>query len=184
MRKIVARALATGLLLAGAIPATAGVSVGMDLEALNEVLPALSARQIDVPISEGQSVAMLLEQLEVTGFDPAAAEGTAGHILTSMRVRIPQFGVDLPVHPRISLHVVRREERSSLELRFEEVRVPLLVGAIDVAPFLPPLSFPAEDIWRVEGAEGDVRVRSRLVSVEMGQKVVRFEFDLETLPSP
>jgi hypothetical protein len=57
------------------------------------------------------------------------------------------------------------------------------VGSIDVAPFLPPLRFPAENLWLVAGAEGNVEVRSRLSRIEMGRKVVRFEYDLETVPS-
>jgi hypothetical protein len=173
--------LVTAMLLASALPAAAGVTVGFDVETLNELLPALSASEIVVPITDSRSVSMFLERMQVTGLEPAGGEGGSGHILSSMRVRIPQLGIDLPVQPRISLHVSDEQSARLLELRFEEVEVPLLWGSLDVAPFLPPVRFPAENLWLVAGAEGDVRVRSRLSSIEMGRNVVRLEFDLETL---
>lgn len=181
MKRTLSRTLATGLLLTVALPATAGVTIGFDVETLNDVLPALSASEIAVPISENRSVSVFLENMQVTGLDPTAVEGPSGHILTSMRVRVPALGLDLPVQPKISLHVTKQQSTSLLELRFEEAEIPLVVGSIDVAPFLPPLRFPAESLWLVAGVEGDVHVRSSLSAIEMGRKVVRFEFDLETV---
>jgi hypothetical protein len=172
--------LATTVLLAGALPAPAGVTVGFDVETLNEVLPALSATEIAVPIAGSRSVKVLLEEMRITGLDPAAVEGTSGHILTSMRLRVPQLGLDLPVHPRISLRAKELQTTSLLELRFEQAELPLPMGSIDVASFLPPLHFPAENLWLIAGARGDVQVRSRLIAIEMGTRVVRFEFDLTT----
>jgi hypothetical protein len=120
--------------------------------------------------------------MRITGLDPAAVEGTSGHILTSMRLRVPQLGLDLPVQPRISLRATELQSTSLLELRFEEAQIPLPMGTIDVASFLPPLRFPAENLWLIAGARGDVRLHSRLSGIEMGQRVVRFEFDLTTAP--
>ncbi len=125
---------------------------------------------------------VFLEDMHVTGLDPAAGEGGSGHILTSMRVRIPQLGIDLPVEPKLSLHVAKSTPSSLLELRFEEVEIRLpLAGSIDVSAFLPPLRFPAENLWLVAGAEGDVQLRSRLNEIQMGLKVLRFDFDLEAV---
>jgi len=169
----------TALLIAPG--AAAGVSVDFDVATLNELLPALSANAISVPITENQTVNVFLEEMRVTGLEPTA-DGP-GHILTSMRVRVPQLGIDLPVSPRLSLRATEDRSGSLLELRFEEVRVALpLAGAIDVAPLMPPLRFPAENIFVVTGATGDVEVRSRLRGVRVGQRTVRLEFDLETLP--
>ena len=53
---------------------------------------------------------------------------------------------------------------------------------IDVAPFLPPLRFPADNNWFVQGADDTVEVRGRLTGVEMGQKVVRLDFELTVVP--
>jgi hypothetical protein len=69
-----------------------------------------------------------------------------------------------------------------LELRFEEVEISLpLLGVINIARFLPPLRFPVDNVWLVAGVEGDVEVRSRLSTIEMGRKVVRLGFDLDTV---
>ena len=178
-RRVLAPAVLAALLLAPG--AAAGVALDFDVATLNELLPALSASAISVPITENQTVNVFLEEMRVTGLEPAA-EGS-GHILTSMRVRVPQLGLDLPVSPRISLHATEDRSGSLLELRFEEVRLALpLAGSIDIAPLMPPLRFPAENVFVVAGAVGDVEVRSRLRDIKMGQRVVRLEFELETLP--
>jgi hypothetical protein len=97
MKRTLPRCIATSLLLTVALPATAGVTIGFDVETLNAVLPALSASEIAVPISENRSVRLFLENMQVTGLDPTAGEGSSGHILTSMLVRVPQLGLDLSV---------------------------------------------------------------------------------------
>jgi len=168
--------------LGAALPAMGAVNVDFDLATMNELLPALSANEIEVPITEARTVGVFLDDLRVTGLDPAAENSESGHILTSMIVRIPQLGVRLPVEPRLSLHVLDREGASELELRFEKVPVSLpLVGVIDIARFLPPMRFPADSVFLVAGVEGDVEVRSRLAAVRMGRNVVRLEFDLQTV---
>jgi hypothetical protein len=172
------------LLVLAATPLAAGVSVSFDIETLNEVLPALSASEITVPLSEDRSLAVRLAEMQVTGLDPTAGgEGGNGHILTSMRLQVPSLGVNLPIEPILSLHVVEGSGGSELEMRFERVSLALpLAKAIDVSPLLPPLRFPAENLWLVAGAEGNnVRVKSRLSAIEMGRKVVRFEINLEAL---
>ena len=166
--------------LAATAPLAAGVTIGFDVETLNEVLPALSASEITVPLSEKRSIGIRLVDMQVTGLDPTA--GGTGHILTAMRVQVPSFGINLPVEPHLSLHVAEGPNGSVLEMRFEQVSIALpLAGSIDVAPFLPPLRFPAENLWLVAGVEGNVRVKSRLSTIDMGLKIVRFELDLETL---
>ena len=171
-------------IVVAALPVAAGVTVGFDIATLNELLPALSAEEIAVPLSGRHTVGVRLEEMQVTGLDPAAGgERGPGHILTSMRVRIAQLGIDLPVEPRLSLHVVEQSTGSLLELRFEQVEIPLpLAGSIDVAAFLPPIRFPTDNLWLVAGAEGTIEIKSELSGIEMGRNVVRFEFDLETLP--
>lgn len=178
-----------GVLLAVALatcPVGAGMAVEFDTQTLNEVLPALSARRIEVPLSESSSIDVVLENMQVTGLEPGTGEnGAGGRILTSMRVRVPQLGLDLPVRSRLSLHVTRAESGDRLELRFEEVQIELpLAGSIDIAAFLEPLQFPAEHIWHVAGAEGDIQVRGKLSRIDMSAEVLRFEFDLVAGPGP
>ena len=168
------------VLAAVAFPASGTVSVGFDVETLNDLLPALSAHAIEVPITASRSVEVFLDELRITGLDPAADESRSGHILTSLQVRIPQLGVKVPVKPRLSLHVLESHTTSTLELRFEEANISLpLVGVINIAPFLPPMRFPADSVFLIGGAEGNVEFRSRLSNIAMGQKVVRLDFDLQ-----
>jgi hypothetical protein len=161
-----------------AAPALAGVSVSFDRQTLNDLLPALTVNAIVVPLTDEQSIEVFLEDLEVTGFDPTA--GVSGQILTSMRLRVPQLGLDVVVESRLSLRVREQAQSSELEMRFERAELPLpLVGRIDVAGFLPPLRFPARNLFHIAGAQGEVQIVSKLSGIEMGQKVLRLTFDLE-----
>ena len=185
MRATVGSGMSLGVLgvVLAACPVWAGMTVGFDTQTLNDVLPALSAREIEIPLSESSTIGVVLENMRVTGLEPGTGENGSGRILTSMRVRVPQLGLDLPVESKLSLHVTAEESGDLLELRFEEVQISLpLAGSIDIAAFLTPLQFPAENVWRVEGAEGDVRVRSKLSGIDMGSKVLRFEFELAAGP--
>jgi hypothetical protein len=65
-------------------------------------------------------------------------------------------------------------------MRFHELSVPVpFLGEFDIAPFLEPLRYPAEDLWYLAGARGIVHLRSHLVDITMGQRAIRFDFDLE-----
>ncbi len=175
-------AIVLGCVLA-ALPAWPGMTVGFDTDTLNEVLPALTATEIQVSLSETNTIGVVLEEMRVTGLQPGGSDGEPGHILTSMRIRVPQLGLDLPVDSKLSLHLSRQPAGNVLELRFDEVEIPLpLAGKLDIASFLPPLEFSADNLFRVAGAGGDIHIRSTLIAIEMGIKVLRFEFDLSARP--
>ena len=188
MRRTVSSGMSVGVLAmlwvsVAASPAWGGMTVEFDTRTLNDVLPALTAREIEVPLSENSAIGVVLQDMRVTGLEPGTGENGSGRILTSMRVRVPQLGLDLPVDSKLSLHVTAGESHDWLELRFDEVQITLpLAGSVDIAAFLPPLQFPAENIWRVEGANGDIRVRSKLSRIDMGREVLRFEFELVAGP--
>ena len=57
-----------------------------------------------------------------------------------------------------------------------------LAGPINIAGLLPPLRFPADHLWLVAGARGDVFVRSRLSRIAMGSRAIRLEFEIDVLP--
>ena len=126
-----------------------------------------------------------IEELKVTGFDPAAGNGSTGQILTRLRVSILDLGVAATIHPHLSLKVVERKgqsaiESNALELRFEQAEVPLpLLGNVDIGRLIPPLEFPAESFFMMQGADGDVPMRGWLTGVKMGQRMLQFEFELE-----
>ena len=173
-------ALAIWVPALAATAAIAGGTLGVDVPMLNELLPALTPEEIEVALASETTVTVLLEDLKVLGFDPAAGEGSSGHILTSLRVKIPDFGIAVPLEPRISLGVVEQAGTSLLELRFEQAEISLpLMGSVNIGTLIPPIRFPAESIFMLQGANGEVPMRSRLTGVKMGQKLLRFEFELK-----
>ena len=174
-----ARSTFLGLLLLLGLPVQAGVTVGIDAETLNELLPAMTLQAIDVPLAAGRSLRVHIEDLQVRGFAPGAADGGTDRILTSVTLRVPALGLTLPVEPEMSLVVVSDSGVSMVELRFDEVRIPLPLGSVNAAPFLEPLRFPADEVFLIAGNRGDVAVRSRLSTIEMELEVVRFEFDVQ-----
>jgi hypothetical protein len=97
-------------------------------------------------------------------------------------VRVPQLGLAFAVEPRLSIGV-RDEGQSVIELRFESVVLPLPFGSVDIAGFLEPMRYPADSVFLLDGAQGDVQVRSRLASVKMGRERLRFEVTLEVEPT-
>lgn len=179
------RPLVWSALLLAPSAAGAGVTLDFDVKTLSEVLPAMTLDEIVVPIAQGRSLTVGISDLKVTGFDPAGGKNGEGSILTSLRLHVPQLGLDLPLQPRLSLQVVDVDARSTLELRFEQVQLQLpFAGALDLAGFLPPLRFPAENIWGLDGLKGEAQVRSRLTGVKMGRQELRFEFDVDLVRAP
>ena len=180
MKKVLGWSL-LGLIVA-TTPLSAGVTVAFDAPTLNELLPALTLEEVAVPITESRSIRASFEELVVRGFSPGSGADGADRILTSVKVRVPALGLSLDLEPAMSLAVVEEEGRRLLELRFEDVGIPLpLAGSIDAAPFLTPLRFPADEVFLLEGSRGDVAIHSQLARVEMDAKVLRFEFDLEVV---
>jgi hypothetical protein len=81
------------------------------------------------------------------------------------------------------LNVARKENTTMLELRFEELILPLpLLGSINVAGLVRPITYNTDAIWLLDGARGDVPVSSSLKEVVMGRDAIRFLFDIEVLP--
>jgi hypothetical protein len=169
-----------------AAPATsAGVSITLDAQAINELLPALAVDDFVVPLAAGASMTLRVESLEVTAFEPAAAGSGSGRILTAARIGAPQLGLSLPVRPALSLHVVRDQGAGALELRFERAELTLpLRGTIDVGPFLPRLRLPADNVWQLPVGSEEVEVHSRLTGVTTGENGLRFEFEVDVPAAP
>ena len=163
--------------------ARAGVMVDFDSGTLNNLLAALTRQEIDVPVTKDHSLRVRLDELTLRGFDPTAGENRQGYILTALKLSVPELGLAASIEPRLSLNVIEEADLSVLELRFESVKLPLPLGSLEIARFLPPIRFPADQIYLMKGAAGDVQVRSRLARVRMGSDVLKFEFDVTVLPS-
>jgi hypothetical protein len=168
-------------------PARAAVSISVDAATLNALLPALAPQEIQVPLGgQGNTVRLQLADLVVTGFEPASDGGATGRILTSLRVLAPQLGLDLPVAPRIAIDVEDRAGDSVLVLRFEKLLLSLIPGTpgLDISSALPPLRFPVEGAFDLAAPRGEVRIDSRVTSVNVGSRYVRFDLDLRPAAAP
>lgn len=174
--------LCTLLLGATALTVRADVRLELDLASLNRVLGAIAVHEVHVPLTAERSLRAELRDLRVVGFDLSAGPAN-GRLLTRVRVVAPEVGLDVPVEPRIRLDVVKVNDVAVLEMRFEAVSVPVpLMGRIDLARFVPPLQYPTENLFSLQGAEGEVEILARLLRVEMGREVLRFIFDVGVAP--
>jgi hypothetical protein len=167
-------------LAAGAGAAHADVSFTIDKETLNDLLGALLADRVDVPLGSETAVAVYFDDMQITGLDPSAGDEGQGYILSSLKVRVPTLGLNLTVKPRISLNVVEKGGASMLELRFERLVLPMpLAGSIDIAALVPPIRYDADNVWLLAGARGNVPIDSRLKKIDLGRDAIRFMFAVE-----
>jgi hypothetical protein len=188
MRQALDRLSGTILILLtvlSAAPVAAGVTVDIDARTLNQILTAISVAEVEVPISAQSTVTVELHDLRVIGFDPSPDQQRPGAILTAVRVVAPELGLEVPLEPRIAVDVVREGEASMLELRFEDLGLKIpFVGQINLASLVPPMRYPADNVFLLDGAQGDVPVTSRLRTIKMGREAIRFELDLQVSQTP
>jgi len=164
-------------------PASARIDVTLDAEALNGLLASMAPDHVDVALTAGRSLTIQMQDLKVTGFDPAA--GPNGGLTTSLRLLVPDLGIDIPVTPHLTLEIENGPGgRKTSFLRFDKVVLNLpLTGAVDVAALLPPLSLMPDSAWVVDSARGKVRVKPGLVDARTGTKNIRLGFELAIEPA-
>lgn len=178
----IVRALFPVLLLAS--PALARVDVTLDKGSLNDLIANMAPERVPVELAAGRSVDLVLHDLTVTGFDPAGGGTGQGYVLTSVRLEVPELGLNVPLTPKLSLQFRDANGKKVAYLRFEEVKLMLPVtGPINVAPLLPPLPIIADNAWMVSSARGKVRVEPRLVDARLGANALRLAFDLIVGPA-
>jgi hypothetical protein len=176
-------AVAVAMAALVAAPAAARIDVTLDAESLNGLLSTMAADSVEVGLAAGRSVTIRMEDLKVTGFDPAA--GPNGGVSTSLRLVVPELGIDIPVTPHLTLEIM--ESTGGLKssfLRFDKVVLNLpLTGAVDVAALLPPVALMPDAGWIVNSARGRVRVKPNLVDAKTGTKNIRLGFTLDVTPT-
>lgn len=165
-------------------PALARVDVTLDAPSLNSLLAAMAPEQVQVNVAAGRSITIHMKDLKVTGFDPSA--GPNGGITTSLRLLVPDLGIDVPVAPRLTLDMkTGANGQKACFLRFDEVLLELpLTGAVDIAALLPPLPVMPDTAWTVNSARGRVRVKPQLIDAKTGAKNIRLGFELAVAPAP
>jgi len=173
-------ALVLALLLAA--PAAARIDVTLDADSLNGLLASMAPDHVEVGLSAGRSLSIQMKDLKVTGFDPTA--GPNGGVTTSLRLLVPELGIDIPVTPHLTLEIGNGAGgRKTSFLRFDKVELNLpLTGAVDVAALLPTLALLPDSAWVVDSARGKVRVKPDLVDARTGTKNIRLGFELAISP--
>ena len=164
-------------------PAAARIDVTLDAESLNGLLASMAPDHVDVGLAAGRTLTIRMQDLKVTGFDPTA--GPNGGLTTSVRLLVPDLGIDLPVTPHLTLELEKDAGgRRASFLRFDKVVLNLpLTGAVDVAALLPPLALMPDTAWVVDSARGKVRVKPDLVDAKTGTKNIRLGFELSVTPA-
>jgi hypothetical protein len=164
-------------------PALARVEVTLDADSLNDMLASMAPDRVQVPLGAGRGVTIQMLGLKVTGFDPTA--GPNGGLTTSLRLVVPELGIDVPVAPHLTLEMTDGAGgKKACVLRFDKVVLDLpLTGSIDVAALLPTLPVMPETAWNVNSARGKVRVTPSLIDAKTGAKNIRLGFDLAVTPA-
>ena len=164
-------------------PAVARIDVTLDAESLNGLLASMAPNQVDVGLTAGRGLTIQMQDLKVTGFDPTA--GRHGGVATSLRLIVPELGIDVAVAPHLTLEIADAPAGRKVSLlRFDKVVLDLpLTGAVDVAALLPPLMLMPDTGWIVNSARGKVRVRPNLIDATTGTKNIRLGFTLEIEPA-
>jgi hypothetical protein len=159
-------------------PAFARIDVTLDAESLNGLLASMAPNHVDVSLAGGRGLTIQMQDLKVTAFDPTA--GRHGGVATSLRLIVPDLGIDVVVAPHLTLEIADAAGgRKVSMLRFDKVLLDLpLTGSVDVAALLPPLMLMPDTGWIVNSARGKVRVRPNLVDATTGTKNIRLGFTL------
>jgi hypothetical protein len=176
-------AFAFAVLALVAAPALARVDVTLDAASLNDLLASMAPDRVQIALGASRGVTIQMLDLKVTGFDPAA--GPNGGVTTSLRLVVPELGIDVPVTPHLTLDLKDGANgQKACFLRFDKVVLNLpLTGSIDVAALLPPLPVMPETAWTVNSARGKVRVAPSLVDAKTGTKNIRLGFELAVAPA-
>jgi len=168
--------LSAGIAFGGA---EARVDVTLDMDTLNSILAEAGPSRLEARTPIGP-LGILLSDMRVTGFDPAAGNPGSGWILASFRLRIPQVGLDTRVEPRLSLEMIERGGSKQCALKFERAAVELeRLGHLDLASLLPRIVLTPDVAWTMETGDGEKEVRPRLVEARVGAKNIRLSFDLD-----
>jgi hypothetical protein len=164
-------------------PALARIDVTLDTESLNGLFESMAPDHVQVGLTEGRSLTIRMEDLRVKAFDPTA--GPHGGVTASLRLLVPELGIDVPVEPHLILDITDSAGgRKASYLRFDKVVLNLpLTGPVDVASLLPPLALMPDAGWIVNSARGRVRVRPQLVDAVTGTKNIRLGFTLAIEPA-
>lgn len=178
------RRLALALLVLASFPAArANVDLTLDAQSLTRLLSIVAPPTVTVGMAPAASIEVAIQDIQVTGFDPAASGGL-GQLLTKMRLVSPQIGLDLEVTPRVALEIRKREGLSFCYVTFQKMEIPMPWGKLDAATLLPALPVRADHVFEVETSTGSAGLRSVLTKASMTASDLRLTFALDKAPLP
>ena len=167
------------LLIAFAVPATAGLNVTIDRESLDLILGEITTQRSQVPLPNGTSVDVVLQDLRIERFIPGnSSSEQPGGLEVTVTVQAPDLGVTLPLRPRLAFDVVEVDGRRQFRLSFENVELNLGITRVDLSRAMRPMLYSADQLVQLDGAGGAVPLRYRLREVEVAADALHFEIDL------
>ena len=184
MRSFAPRTLAGIVLVLGSLlapAARADVEMTLDAESLTRLLAIVAPPKVTVGMAPAAAIEVRIQDIRVTGFDPAA-QGGLGHLLTRMRLVAPSIGLDVEVSPRVALEIRKKDGLSFCYVTFQQMEVPMPWGKLDAAPLVPSLPLRADHVYEIETAEGSAGLRSILTKATMTASQLRLTFALEQAP--
>ena len=173
--------LAFACLTALVTPARADVDLTLDAQSLTRLLSILAPPTVQVGMAPAAAIEVAIQDIQVTGFDPAA-NGGLGHLLTKMRLVSPQIGLNLEVTPRVALDIRKKDGLSFCYVTVQQMEIPMPWGKLDAATLLPSLPVRADHVYEVETSTGSAGLRSILTKATMSASDLKLTFALERAP--
>jgi hypothetical protein len=162
-------------------PARADVDLTLDAQSLTKLLSILAPPTVQVGMAPAAAIEVAIQDIEVTGFDPAG-NGGLGNLLTKMRLVSPQIGLDMQVTPRVALDIRKKEGLSFCYVTFQKMEIPMPWGKLDAATLLPPFPVRADHVYEVETSTGSAGLRSILTKATMTASELKLTFALDRAP--
>ena len=179
--RLVLLVLALALVAIVPRPARADVDLTLDAASLTRLLSIVAPPTVTVGMAPAASIEVAIQDIQVTGFDPAA-NGGLGHLLTKMRLVSPAIGLDLQVTPRVALEIRKKDGMSFCYVTFQKMEVPMPWGKLDAATLLPALPVRADHVYEIETANGSAGLRSILTKATMTDSQLKLTFALDRAP--
>ena len=168
------RAIVLVTALATAAGPRAEIRVEIDRSTLDALLDDLTAQTLSVTLPTGDAMDVRVDDLRIVEMLPG--RGTAGGIRVEMTAAAPAMRLELPLSPVLRFEVM--EDPAMLGLSFENVALDLGLTRLDLAPLIPPLVYPANMLFQLQGAADPVPVEIELSDVEIRANALSLTLDL------
>ena len=164
-------AAALAIMAAGA---RAEIRVQIDRSTLDTLLDDLTTQTLSVTLPTGDAMDVRVENLRIVEMVPGV--GTDGGIRVEMTASAPAMRLELPLSPILRFDV--GQNPAMLGISFENVSLDLGLTRLDLAPLIPPLVYPADMVFQLQGAASAVPVAIALQQVEVEPEALALVLDI------